>query len=61
VQQTFVLRTQNSRSFVLGTQKALKSRPQKVGKKSEKRLEKVSKKAAKKTAKRTTKKAHKKQ
>jgi len=49
VQQTFVLHTQNSTTFVLPTQKSTpKSRPKKVGKKGGK---KGGKKAARKAAK----------
>jgi hypothetical protein len=52
MQQTFVLHTENSASFVLPTQKsASKSRSKKVGKKS-------SKKSSKKVGKKHAKKAH---
>ena len=53
VQQTFILHTQNSTSFVLRTQKSAKKQAQKS---QQKRRQKGSKKAAKKTTKKASKK-----
>jgi len=56
VQQAFVLHTQNSMSFVLRTQKALKKKQ--AQKKSEKKLEKGDKKGGTKSTKKGSKKVY---